>query len=173
MTSTTNYLHVTYAYLCHPPGTTYLLHYQITIHQPKLNGAFETSMAYILASLPLPLHSKCPSPTRPRAGAATHQSLDNPYCTNCKISGHHTEDCYSKGKQRERKEDKKDEKKEKAEKSQSQRPRKRPIRLWRAPQMTMTTVMTIADQTHPSRLTSPAHIHTRTRALAGFLMADQ
>ncbi|KIM64463.1 hypothetical protein SCLCIDRAFT_8511 [Scleroderma citrinum Foug A] len=39
-----------------------------------------------------------------------------PYCTNCKISGHHTKDCYSKGKPREKKEDKKDEKKEKAEK---------------------------------------------------------
>ena len=42
-----------------------------------------------------------------------------PYCTNCKISGHCTEDCYSKGKQKEKKEDKKDEKKEeKAEKEQ-------------------------------------------------------
>ena len=66
-----NYLHVTYAYLCHPPGTMYSLHYQITIHQLKLNDASEMSMAYVLASLPLPLHSKHLSPTRPRAVSCT------------------------------------------------------------------------------------------------------
>ncbi|KIM61294.1 hypothetical protein SCLCIDRAFT_9454 [Scleroderma citrinum Foug A] len=64
-------------------------------------------------------------------GGRSHTLIPGqPYCTNCKISGHRTEDCYSKGKRKEKKEDKKDKKKEeKAEKSQSRRPRKRPIKL--------------------------------------------